>query len=74
MQLNYLSSKIIQAAISVHKELGPGLLEAVYQVCMVIELKSMELKVQSEVSLPKFTIVGSEYMKKGFGSIYWLKT
>ena len=76
MQLNYLSSKIIQAAISVHKELGPGLLEIVYQVCMVmvIELKSMELKVQSEVSLPKFTIVGSEYMKKGFGSIYWLKT
>jgi len=28
MQLNYLSSKIIQAAINVHKELGPGLLEA----------------------------------------------
>ena len=28
MQLNYLFSKIIQAAINVHKELGPGLLEA----------------------------------------------
>ena len=52
MQLNYLSSKIIQAAISVHKELGPGLLETVYQICMVIELKGMGLKVQSEVSLP----------------------
>ncbi|OPX33591.1 MAG: hypothetical protein B1H11_12300 [Desulfobacteraceae bacterium 4484_190.1] len=38
VQLNYLSSKIIQAAINVHKELGPGLLESVYQVCMVIEL------------------------------------
>ncbi len=44
MQLNYLSFKIIQAAISVHKELGPGLLETVYQVCMVIELKEFEKK------------------------------
>ena len=34
------------------KELGPGLLETVYQICMVIELKGMGLKVQSEVSLP----------------------
>jgi len=41
MQLNYLSSMIIQAAISVHKELGPGLLETVYQICMVIELKGI---------------------------------
>ena len=39
MQLNYLSSQIIQAAINVHKELGPGLLESVYQICMIIEPK-----------------------------------
>ena len=52
MQLNYLSSKIIKDAISVHKELGPGLLETVYQLCMIIKLKSMGLKIQSEVSLP----------------------
>ena len=67
MQLNYLSSKIIQAAISVHKELGPGLLEIVYQVCMVmvIELKSMELKVQSEVSLPIY-YRGQRVHEEGF--------
>jgi GxxExxY protein len=52
MELNQLSSRIIKAAISVHKELGPGLLESVYQSCMVIELNSMDIKVESEVSLP----------------------
>ncbi len=46
MELNQISSQIIKAAISVHKELGPGLLESVYQSCMVIELKNMGIKVQ----------------------------
>ena len=54
MDLNFLSSKIIKAAIAVHKELGPGLLESVYQSCMVIEFKNMNLKVQAEVPLPVF--------------------
>ena len=52
MDLNYLSSQIIKAAINVHKELGPGLLESVYQPCMVIELEEMESKVDSEVPIP----------------------
>jgi len=52
MELNELSSKIIKAAINVHKELGPGLLESVYQKCMVIELKLMGLEAQSEIPLP----------------------
>lgn len=52
MQLNYITSKIIEAAINVHKELGPGLLESVYQACMVKELKGMDLEIESEVDLP----------------------
>jgi GxxExxY protein len=52
MELNVLSSKIIKAAINVHKELGPGLLESVYQKCLVIELKLMGLEVESEIPLP----------------------
>ena len=52
MKLNYISSSIIQAAINVHKALGPGLLESVYQKCMAIELEDMGLKVESEVDLP----------------------
>jgi GxxExxY protein len=54
MKLNQLSSQIIKAAINVHKELGPGLLESVYQSCIVIELRNMGIKVQSEVPLPIF--------------------
>ena len=54
MELNQLSSQIIKATINVHKELGPGLLESVYQSCMVIELRDMGIKAQSEVPLPVF--------------------
>ena len=54
MQLNFITSKIIAAAINVHKELGPGLLETVYQSCMGIEMKNNELKVENEVELPVF--------------------
>jgi len=52
MEINQISSQIIKAAIHVHKELGPGLLESVYQSCMVIELEGMGVTVQSEVPLP----------------------
>lgn len=52
VKLNYLSSQIIHAALNVHSELGPGLLESVYQQCMVIELREKDLKVRSEVDLP----------------------
>jgi GxxExxY protein len=48
MEINNLSSQVIKAAINVHKELGPGLLESVYQSCMVIELQALGLKAASE--------------------------
>ncbi len=65
MELNQLSSRIIRAAINVHKELGPGLLESIYQHCMVIELTNMGMGVQSEVSLPIF-YQGQRVNKEGF--------
>ncbi|RZB31079.1 MAG: hypothetical protein SRB1_01849 [Desulfobacteraceae bacterium Eth-SRB1] len=54
MNINHLSSLIIKAAINVHKELGPGLLESVYQRCMIIDLENSVLRVQSEVPVPIF--------------------
>ncbi len=43
MDLNKLSSRIINVAIEVHKELGPGLLESVYEECMCYELQTRDL-------------------------------
>jgi GxxExxY protein len=40
---------IIGAAISVHKALGPGLLERSYEKCMAYKLRKMGLEVQSQV-------------------------
>jgi GxxExxY protein len=51
MDLNEISSQVIGAAIDVHKQLGPGLLESVYQKCMEIELKERGLQVQTEVPI-----------------------
>ncbi len=65
MDINKLSSEIIKAAINVHRELGPGLLESVYQACMVIELKSMNRKVEAEVPVPvKYR--GQDIKEEGF--------
>ena len=65
MSLNFISSKIIQAAINVHQELGPGLLESVYQQCMVIELRKLDLLVESEVDVEVYykgeKIIGMGY-------------
>ncbi len=65
MELNQLSSQIIKAAINVHKKLGPGLLESVYQSCMVIELRYMGIKVRYEVPLPIF-YRGQRVHEEGF--------
>ena len=52
MDINDLSSKVIGAAIEVHKHLGPGLLESVYQKCLAYELNDIGLEVREEVLLP----------------------
>lgn len=52
MTENEISSKIIGAAIEVHKELGAGLLESSYEVCLAYELRQLGLSVQSQVALP----------------------
>lgn len=53
-QLNKISETIIGAAIEVHKYLGPGLLESVYEICLIEELEQRGLKVQQQVRLPLY--------------------
>ena len=49
---NAVSEMIIGAAIDVHKELGPGLLESVYEACLIEELNRRGLKVESQITFP----------------------
>ena len=53
-KLNAISEKIIGAAIAVHKEFGPGLLESVYEICMIQEMEDRGLKVAHQVDLPLY--------------------
>jgi len=48
----YIAKKIVDAAFTVHKKLGPGLLEKIYEVCFCHELSKRELKYQRQVDLP----------------------
>ena len=50
--INDLSFQIIGCAIEVHRELGPGLLESIYEKCFIIELKKRGLKVSSQQLVP----------------------
>lgn len=47
-----LSENIIDSALKIHKSLGPGLLESVYQNCLAYELNKKNITVQKEVVLP----------------------
>ena len=52
MDINKLSSKIIGAAIEVHKTLGPGLLESAYEECLCHELDRNNLFFERQKALP----------------------
>ena len=43
---------IIDAALKVHRSLGPGLFESAYQLCLAYELRQRGLQVECEVALP----------------------
>ncbi|MFT4663583.1 MAG: GxxExxY protein [Polaribacter sp.] len=47
-----LTYQIIGAAIEVHKSLGPGLLEKIYEVCLIKELNLRGLKTTSQKCIP----------------------
>jgi len=47
-----VAAKIVDAAYSVHKALGPGLLERVYEVCFCHELTKRGLAYQRQIDIP----------------------
>ena len=52
MTENEIGTLAIQAAIEVHRELGPGLLETVYEVTLARELEDRGLKVERQLPVP----------------------
>jgi GxxExxY protein len=50
-QLNKLSAEILDACISVHREIGPGLLESVYEYALLKELELRQINATNRVSL-----------------------
>jgi GxxExxY protein len=52
MELNEITEKIIGCAIRVHSALGPGLLESTYEICLIHELKKLDLVVEAQLALP----------------------
>lgn len=50
--LKDLTEKIIGAAIEVHRNLGPGLLESAYERCLIYELEKLGLLVENQKPLP----------------------
>ena len=47
-----VARQIVDAAFKVHVTLGPGLLESVYETCLVHELRKRGLRVSTQVTLP----------------------
>ncbi len=52
MTENEIGTIIIETSINIHKELGPGLLESVYETILYHGLAERGLKVQKQVSIP----------------------
>ena len=50
--LNELTEAIIGAALEVHRQLGPGLLEQAYEACLSFELLSRGLEIERQKALP----------------------
>jgi GxxExxY protein len=51
-RLNQLTEQIIGAAIEVHRQTGPGLMESAYEECLCYELSQLGLRFQRQVHLP----------------------
>jgi GxxExxY protein len=50
--INTITGKVIQCAIEVHRVLGPGLLESVYEKCLAYELTKNGLNIETQKELP----------------------
>jgi GxxExxY protein len=52
IEYDILTELVIKSSIDIHRELGPGLLESVYEACLLKVLKEEGLNVKSQVKVP----------------------
>jgi GxxExxY protein len=64
MDIEEIGKEIIDSAIKVHTNLGPGLLESTYQICLSYELTQRGLLVVKEALLPIH--YGDQYIESGY--------
>jgi len=53
-EINKLCYEILRCAIEVHRVLGPGLLESIYEKCLIYELEASGFEVRSQIVVPLF--------------------
>jgi GxxExxY protein len=51
-RINQVTGAIVTAAMKVHSELGPGLMESAYEACLIHDLRKQGLKAIGQVLLP----------------------
>ena len=51
-EVERIGKEVVDAALKVHRALGPGLLESVYEACLCHELTKRGIKVQRQLELP----------------------
>ena len=54
MELNDLTGIVIEGSIKIHSDLGPGLLESVYEELLYYRLNKKALRVERQVAIPVF--------------------
>ena len=64
MDENGIGKEVVDAAVQVHRELGPGLLETVYEVVLARELERRGLRVERQVPVP--IVYGGIRFEEGF--------
>lgn len=52
VEIERIGKQIVHSAFEVHTELGPGLLESVYEICLYEELTSRNMLVERQVQIP----------------------
>ena len=67
-----VAARIVDAAYKVHKALGPGLLERVYEACFCHELAKAGLAFQRQVDVP--VNYDGVTLDEGLGWTFWWKT